>query len=200
MYTEFFDKHNVPKKFFFDSGASSNFIDRDMLKFFEHVMIDTVSSEIVFADGSVQCTEGTAKLKLNLPSGDSMKILFKVVPRTLNNGYLSNSFLTSYDILNSEKRLRHIRTGSTIPFTIEHLSSHQENVDFALTLTDPLDHNMTSTQKSKDFVKVNVNRSKNLSSHKISLIDEPSDRFRNSRFETQQYRNNAMSPDPLRDK
>ena len=199
MYTEFFDKLKVPKKFFLDSGASANFIDRNMLQYFEHVMIDRVSSEIVFADGSVQYSEGTAKVKLNFPSGDSIKILFNVVPKS-TNAYLSTSFLSSYDILNSVKRLRHIRSGSTIPFKIENLTSHQENVDFALTLTNQLDHNVIETQKSNNFLKSNGNRTRNLLSHEISLTDKASNHFRNFGSETQQYRINDSSPEPLRDK
>ena len=172
-------------------------------------MLDSVSSTITLADGSVINTIGSAKVLMNIPSGNSIKIVFKVIQNSAN-GYkqkvLGNCFINSYDVLNSEKRLRHIRTGSSIPFTKEFVSSYQENFDFALTLTDPvapLSKNlMPSKQTSTDVLKADVAHSenKNLFSRKLRFIDEQSNDFRNLVSETQQYRTNDSSPEPLRDK
>ena len=203
-FVNFFDKFNVQKKFLLDSGASSNFINKNTLKCFEHFMINNDPSRITLADGSVQECFGTAKVLMHLPSGDSIKILFKILPQTNADGYLGNSFLTSYDILNSEKRLRHIRTGSTIPFTIDCWNSEREHVDFALTLTDPFDKFMTPKQKSKDFAFCSVDeyriKNENVSSKRIKPSQQSTKHFRDFVSEKQQYRLNDASPDPFRDK
>ena len=170
-------------------------------------MLDSVSSEIKLADGSVINTFGSVKVLMNISSGNSIKIVFKVIQNSAK-GYkqqvIGNSFLTSYDLLNSEKRLRHIRTGSSI--TKEFVSSDHENFAFALTLTDPVarlsENLMPSKQTSPDVLKADVARTENkyLFSRTIRFIDEQSNEFRNFGFETQQYRTNDSSPKPLRDK
>lgn len=119
-----FDSSEGPQKFILDTGASTSFINPNVLKFFHHSILNNLPETIILADGSTLLTSGVARVSLNLPNGKQISLLFKILPSFVYSGLIGSSFLSNYDIT-SERRLRHIRSGMTIPFKLESINTSE---------------------------------------------------------------------------
>ena len=110
----------------------------------------------------------TAKVTLNLRNGDQIRVVFKVLPKTVFDGIIGGDFLRDYEVVTSKGRLEHMFTGQRIPISLERLSSelNQEWVEFSANYSPhrlPLTKEPEISPKIKQTLEVETRISKQVS-------------------------------------